>query len=158
MPARLQSICSTDGVHCCCYWRCWALPSPPSRTHEPHRAGATVCLTNSDSGYPGYRGKIVREAGTLAEMLRPHGYRNYMVGKWHITPLPETGPTGPTRDMFRLLISWSGLDIGRDRGSLVSQYTSPFAFTGKLSKFTVTIDNDQALDAEAAGRAEMGRQ
>ncbi len=35
------------------------------------------------------------EAGTLAEMLRPHGYRNYMLGKWHVTPLTETGPAGP---------------------------------------------------------------
>src|SRR5712675_1218651 len=36
-----------------------------------------------------------RAAGTLAEMLRPHGYRNYMVGKWHVTPLTESGATGP---------------------------------------------------------------
>ena len=36
-----------------------------------------------------------REAGTLAEMLRPHGYRNYMIGKWHVTPLTESGATGP---------------------------------------------------------------
>ena len=28
-------------------------------------------------------------------MLRPHGYRNYMLGKWHVTPLTETGATGP---------------------------------------------------------------
>ena len=28
-------------------------------------------------------------------MLRPHGYRNYMVGKWHVTPLTESGATGP---------------------------------------------------------------
>ncbi len=63
-----------------------------------------------------------------------------------------------TNDMFRVLISWSGLDIGRDRGSPVSHYAAPFAFTGKLSKVTVTIGDDQALDGEAAGRAEMGRQ
>jgi arylsulfatase len=53
------------------------------------------CLANFDSGYPGYRGKISREAGTLAEMLRPHGYRNYMFGKWHVTPLTQSGPAGP---------------------------------------------------------------
>ena len=28
-------------------------------------------------------------------MLRPHGYRNYMLGKWHVTPLTESGATGP---------------------------------------------------------------
>jgi arylsulfatase len=61
---------------------------------NPHSVGVG-CLANFDSGYPGYRGKIAREAGTIAEMLKPHGYRNYMVGKWHVTPLTESGPTGP---------------------------------------------------------------
>ncbi len=59
-----------------------------------HRVGMG-CLANFDSGYPGYRGKIAPEAATLAEMLRPQGYANYMVGKWHVTSLTETGPTGP---------------------------------------------------------------
>ena len=35
------------------------------------------------------------ERPTIAELLRPHGYRNYLVGKWHVTRLTETGPTGP---------------------------------------------------------------
>ncbi len=59
-----------------------------------HRVGVG-CLANFDSGYPGYRGKIAAEAGTLAEMVRPHGYRTYMVGKWHVTPSVQQGPTGP---------------------------------------------------------------
>jgi len=53
------------------------------------------CLSNFDSGYPGYRGKIDPDAPTLAEMLKPHGYRSYYLGKWHVTPLTQTGPTGP---------------------------------------------------------------
>jgi arylsulfatase A-like enzyme len=64
-------------------------------TGRNHHSVGVGCLANFDSGYPGYRGKIAREAGTLAEMLRPHGYRNYMLGKWHVTPLTESGPTGP---------------------------------------------------------------
>src|ERR1700743_1311386 len=64
-------------------------------TGRNHHSVGVGCLANFDSGYPGYRGKIAREAGTLAEMLRTHGYRNYMLGKWHVTPLTESGATGP---------------------------------------------------------------
>jgi arylsulfatase len=64
-------------------------------TGRNHHSVGVGCLANFDSGYPGYRGKIVREAGTLAEMLRAHAYRNYMIGKWHVTPLTESGATGP---------------------------------------------------------------
>ena len=64
-------------------------------TGRNHHSVGVGCLANFDSGFPGYRGKIAREAGTLAEMVRPHGYRNYMVGKWHVTPLTEAGATGP---------------------------------------------------------------
>ena len=64
-------------------------------TGRNHHAVGMGCLANFDSGFPGYRGKISRDAATLAEMLRPHGFNNYMVGKWHVTPITETGPGGP---------------------------------------------------------------
>ena len=59
---------------------------------------------------------------------------------------------------FVTLISWSGLDIGFDRGSPVGDYAAPFAFTGELRKVVVTMDEDQALDGEAVGNTEMARQ
>jgi len=64
-------------------------------TGRNHHSVGVGCLANFDSGYPGYRGKVAREAGTIAEMLKPHGYRSYMVGKWHVTPLTESGAAGP---------------------------------------------------------------
>jgi arylsulfatase len=59
---------------------------------------------------------------------------------------------------FHTLISWSGLDIGRDRGSPVSHYESPFEFDGRLLRVTVTMHNNQTLDGEAVGNAQMARQ
>jgi arylsulfatase len=59
---------------------------------------------------------------------------------------------------FVSFISWSGLDIGRDRGSPVSHYEAPFGFTGKLRKVTMLMDDDQALDAKAAAEAVLARE
>ena len=64
-------------------------------TGRNHHDVGMGCLANFDSGFPGYRGKIAADAPTIAERLRPYGYRNYMVGKWHATSTTETGPTGP---------------------------------------------------------------
>jgi arylsulfatase len=63
-----------------------------------------------------------------------------------------------TKLAFNTLISWSGLDIGRDRGSPVSHYTAPFEFTGRLLRVTVVMQNDQKLDGDGVGNAEMARQ
>ena len=59
---------------------------------------------------------------------------------------------------FYNFVSWTGLDIGRDRGSPVSHYAAPFEFTGKLIKVVVTMDDDQMLDGDGVGRAQMARE
>ena len=59
---------------------------------------------------------------------------------------------------FHTLISWSGLDIGCDRGSPVSHYAAPFSFTGSLRKVVITMNPEQALDSEAVARSEIARQ
>ena len=59
---------------------------------------------------------------------------------------------------FHTLISWSGLDIGRDRGSPVSHYAAPFAYSGKLLRVEVAMYDDQDLDGNGVGDAEMARQ
>lgn len=49
----------------------------------PHQAGIGHMMR--DLGYDGYRGVLNRECRTIAEVLRPAGYRTYMAGKWHVT-------------------------------------------------------------------------
>jgi arylsulfatase len=70
----------------------------------------------------------------------------------------EAAGEGETDLGFHNFISWSGLDIGRDRGSPVADYDAPFAFSGKLAKVTVTMDPDQTMDGDGVGVAEMARQ
>jgi arylsulfatase len=64
-------------------------------TGRDHHAVGMGLVADWDLGYPGYRGAVSRSAGTLAEMLRPHGYNTFAVGKWHLTPLGQTSPAGP---------------------------------------------------------------
>ena len=49
----------------------------------PHQAGVGHMM--DDRGYDGYRGDLNRRCVTIAEALRPAGYRTYMSGKWHVT-------------------------------------------------------------------------
>src|SRR5262245_47576939 len=57
----------------------------------PHQAGVGHMM--EDRGKDGYRGDLNRRCVTIAEVLRPAGYRNYAVGKWHVTR--HNGPDGP---------------------------------------------------------------
>ena len=55
-----------------------------------HQAG--VGSMTEDLGYPGYTGDLNRRSVTIAEAVRPAGYRTYMCGKWHVTK--QTRPKG----------------------------------------------------------------
>ena len=69
-----------------------------------------------------------------------------------------------TDQIFWLMVSWSGLDIGLDRGTTVADYDrsgrhiGPFEFTGTLVDVTVTLADDQEVDHDAAGATELGRE
>ncbi|MDZ7909367.1 MAG: hypothetical protein U5N10_14920 [Gemmobacter sp.] len=39
----------------------------------------------------------------------------------------------------------------------MADYAAPFEFTGALRRVTVTMGDDQELDGEAVGQAEMAR-
>jgi arylsulfatase A-like enzyme len=50
----------------------------------PHQAGIGHMM--GDYGVDGYRGDLNQRSITLAEAVKPAGYRSYAVGKWHVTP------------------------------------------------------------------------
>ena len=107
-----------------------------------------------------------RHATTISDRAVPAGHHRLGVAVRSgpdgrtITLLIDGEPAGSGRTElgFHNFISWTGLDIGRDRGSPVADYEAPFAFSGLLRKITVTMDPDQALDGEGIGAAEMARQ
>ena len=57
----------------------------------PHQAGIGHMM--EDNGFNSYRGDLNDRCVTIAEVLRPAGYRTYMAGKWHVTK--HSGKDGP---------------------------------------------------------------
>jgi arylsulfatase len=68
------------------------------RNHHSVGMGRIIQLA---TGFPGYDARIPRSAGFLPEMLTPHGYAAYAIGKWHLTPEDETH-LGARRDRWPL--------------------------------------------------------
>ena len=50
---------------------------------HPHQTG--VGILTYDSGPEGYAGNLNQRCVTIPEVLRAHGYRTYMSGKWHVS-------------------------------------------------------------------------
>jgi hypothetical protein len=81
------------------------------------------------------------------------------------TLLIDGEPAGSfeTERIFWLMISWSGLDIGFDRGTTVSDYDGsgrfmgPNEFTGTLVKVVVDLDDDQQIDHQGHAENELAR-
>ena len=155
-------------------------------TVDPGSEGVLIAHGDATSGYSLYLqdGRLVHDMNVGGEhvvvqsdRIVPPGERRLGVRVRRLSrearPTMATGPgiseftvlidgeaSGRIRSAlgFANFISWSGLDIGRDRGSPVSHYDAPFAFTGQLIKVTVTMDDDQTLDGDGVGRAQMARE
>ncbi|HMD46004.1 MAG TPA: arylsulfatase, partial [Acidimicrobiales bacterium] len=56
------------------------------RNHHSNGMGRVIEVA---TGFPGYDAVIPRANGFVSEMLLPHGYATYAVGKWHLTPEDE---------------------------------------------------------------------
>ncbi len=71
----------------------------------PHEAGMGELASGTPRDPGPYQGYLPANAVTIAEALRPAGYRTYMSGKWHVGDLPEHWPHRRGFDRYFGLIS-----------------------------------------------------
>ena len=58
-------------------------------TGRNHHANGMGRITDLATGFPGYDGCIPKANAFLSEILVPHGYAAWAIGKWHLTPDDE---------------------------------------------------------------------
>jgi arylsulfatase len=97
-----------------------------------HQAGIGHMMEDKGAAFPGYRGNLNNSCRTIPEVLKPAGYRNYAVGKWHVTPFAaRNGPKGNWplgRGFDRFYGTIHGAGSFFDPSSLVSDNTMISAY------------------------------
>ncbi|MFT5403679.1 MAG: arylsulfatase A-like enzyme [Verrucomicrobiales bacterium] len=125
-----------------------------------HQAGIGWMM--SDNGHAGYRGELNNRSVTIAEALKPAGYRTYMSGKWHVTK--RIDPKGPNDnwprqrgfDRFYGTIHGAGSffdpnTLTRDN-TMISPYADPeytpeqYYYTDAISDHAVRFIKEHARD------------
>jgi len=73
----------------------------------PHQAGMGAMVTRLGESAPtgAYQGYLNDRCVTIAEALKPAGYKTYMSGKWHVGEAPEHWPRKRGFDRYFGLIS-----------------------------------------------------
>jgi hypothetical protein len=116
----------------------------------PHKTGMGW-MTVADLGQPGYIGELNDHCITIAQGLRPAGYRCYASGKWHVVFNSHMGPNGPKHN-------WP-LQRGFDRyygglGGDGSHY-KPIALTRDNTRIEAPDENYYYTDAVADNAVEF---
>jgi arylsulfatase len=117
------------------------------RNHHVNGMGRVVELA---MGFPGYDARIARANGFLSEMLLPHGYATYAVGKWHLAP-EEDNHQAASRARWPL-----GRGFERFYGFLggeTHQYAPPLIADNHQVVPTRTYDEGYHLTTDLAGQA-----
>jgi arylsulfatase A-like enzyme len=119
----------------------------------PHQAGIGHMM--EDRQLPAYRGDLNKQCVTIAQVLKSAGYRTYMSGKWHVTPVNDSKHNWPLQrgfDKFYGTIHGAGsfydpVTLTRDNTPIAPDKPDYF-YTDAIS------DNAVAYIAEAANQPE----
>jgi arylsulfatase len=87
----------------------------------PHHAGVGHMVDNK--GYPSYQGYLNDRCVTIAEGLKPAGYRTLMSGKWHVGESRPHWPVDRGFDRYYGLVSGGAnyFDISQDKAPSVKR-------------------------------------
>lgn len=119
-------------------------------TGRNHHAVHMGSITETANSYPGYDSVIPAEAATVARVLGRNGYATGMFGKAHVTPVWETGPSGPfdrwpTGLGFDRFYGFLGGEVSQFEPALYDQTTPIEPYVGR-SDYHLTEDLvDQAI-------------
>jgi len=108
-----------------------------------------------DLGHDAYRGQLNRSCVTIAEALRPAGYRTLMAGKWHVGTYPGMWPVDRGFERFFGLIRGASnffgpapdklLTLDRERVIPGEDFYTTDAFTDNAIDF---VEEAERLDDE----------
>jgi arylsulfatase len=110
----------------------------------PHQAG--VGLMVDDRGRPGYQGYLNDRCVTMAEVLRPAGYRTLMSGKWHVGENRPHWPTDRGFEKYFGLISGACNYFRLDEGRQMALDDKPWSPPTDGSFYMTDAIADHAVD------------
>ena len=116
----------------------------------PHQAGIGHMV--GDYGLPAYQGYLNDRCVTIAEVLRPAGYRTYMTGKWHVGEKRPHWPVDRGFDRYFGLISGASNYWRLEEGRVMARDGEPYVPQG--DDFYMT---DAFTDAAVSFITEHGR-
>ncbi len=113
-------------------------------------------MTAVDEHRPGYRGQIVEDIPTIAEVFKANGYDTYMSGKWHLTAdgavLEPNGSVPFKRGFdkyYGALVGGGGYYKPRalyDNEQLVTEFNEDYYYTTAITNNAVSFINDHSAD------------
>ena len=123
--------------------------------HYQHAAGMGW-MTAVDEHRQNFRGQIVEDIPTIAEVFNANGYKTYMSGKWHLTAdgaVLEPNGSVPTKRGFDkyygALVGGGGYYKPRalyDQDQLIETFADDYYYTHSITDSIVSFINNHPAD------------